>query len=508
VLLVVLLPAPWAATAATQPPASDPAAERLLLESRRLEQQGELETALGEYEILVQRFPASPQAEEALLRLAQGRLALGDSEAARQAAEKIVAQNPTSPNAAGALVFLGDLAAGSVRSPSDLEGARAIFRRVPALFGIDAFPQLGWRAEARVRAGEVSLLLGEPRAAAASFVRAVEDEPLSRWTARARLGWSQALIETEDWVAAAEVLQGVLLADRDPAGPQLDAAVLAAARQRLTLLHRLVIRPAAGQNPWQTTRTLPASGVALKNPSGVSVDASARVAVTDGGLGTALVIADGSVEHRSAYAGDGRPSWGVQGPSPLEAGPLWLPSESVVRDPLSGVSESFVTVKGGKQEPLKKLVAAEKGIFGQRWILDQGSQQVYAAPAGASKVEPLAESETADIALDALGRLWVLSAREPRIRRFGTDGNPDGTVVSGGWRKPEALAVDRLGNLYVLDRAEPRIDVLDRRGRRITSLGPALPGGLELRNPQDLAVDDSGRVYVVDRKSTAVLVVE
>ena len=52
------------------------------------------------------------------------------------------------------------------------------------------------------------------------------------------------------------------------------------------------------------------------------------------------------------------------------------------------------------------------------------------------------------------------------------------------------------------------IDVFDPEGVGRWSLGPFLPGGVELRDPRDIAVDGQGRVYVADRGLSVVVMVQ
>jgi hypothetical protein len=60
----------------------------------------------------------------------------------------------------------------------------------------------------------------------------------------------------------------------------------------------------------------------------------------------------------------------------------------------------------------------------------------------------------------------------------------------------------------VLDRRAKKIDVFDTEGVSRWSLGPVLPGGVELRDPRDIAVDGQGRVYVADRSLSVVVMVQ
>ena len=60
----------------------------------------------------------------------------------------------------------------------------------------------------------------------------------------------------------------------------------------------------------------------------------------------------------------------------------------------------------------------------------------------------------------------------------------------------------------MLDRGLKRIDVFDQDGGVLWTLGPVLPGGIELGDPRDLTVDSTGRILIADRGLRTVVVVE
>jgi sugar lactone lactonase YvrE len=101
----------------------------------------------------------------------------------------------------------------------------------------------------------------------------------------------------------------------------------------------------------------------------------------------------------------------------------------------------------------------------------------------------------------------VLTGREPRVVVYGPDFQQVQTI-SGSWQRPQALDVDSLGNVFVLDRASRTIDVRDRAGATLATVGPTLPGGLTLRDVEDIAVDARGRLLVVDADISSVVVLE
>src|SRR5262245_54941476 len=146
--------------------AQQDAAERLLGEARRLERDGKLDEARTEYELLVQRFPDTNEAEIAQVALAESYWHAGDAAKAQGLLDALTNGKPDSPNAAAAWVLRGRFQAERAANRQELSDARTPFRRVPVLFSTVEYPQLVARVEARVRAGELSLTLGEPDRAA------------------------------------------------------------------------------------------------------------------------------------------------------------------------------------------------------------------------------------------------------------------------------------------------------------------------------------------------------
>ena len=102
----------------------------------------------------------------------------------------------------------------------------------------------------------------------------------------------------------------------------------------------------------------------------------------------------------------------------------------------------------------------------------------------------------------------MIEKRQREVMVFAADGALCGGFAMETWREPYAVAADALGFIYVLDRGNKRIDVFDPDGGILWSLGPVLPGGVELDDPRDIAVDGSGRILVADRGLSVLLVIE
>ncbi|HEX9697883.1 MAG TPA: tetratricopeptide repeat protein [Acidobacteriota bacterium] len=504
---LVLLAAVAVPTALLRAQQDPEAALRLFADAERLAAAGDLQAALRNWELLVQQFGGADIADDALLRVAEGRWALGDIDAARLAIASLKQDYARTPGAAGAFVLDGRLRVATGRSSEDLVAAREAFRNVVLLFGRADYPGLAWRAEALVRAGEVSVLLGEPQAAAAAFLAAVEDEPDSGWTPAARLQLATVLMRSGDWAPGAEILQRLIDEHGGAEGEAGEAgAVAAAARRRLELGFRLLSRPARGQQPWSGARQVRISGPQLDEPVGIDASEDNRLVIVDPGLPLiAVVEADGTLSHRVPSSEAHHPWWAAPGATPYVA------TRRSVLMPVSRERQEFARPENNEMKPVEQIVAGGRGIFRQWLLVDANRRQVLLFDEGGgflSMVMGGDDSEPVDVAVDHLGRFYVLDRRAEAVYRFNAAAGERTRVVQRDWRRPEAIAVDALGNIYVLDRDARTIDVFDAGGAHRWQLGPQLPGGIELRSPRDLAVDGSGRIYVADRDLKAFLEVE
>ena len=500
--LLSLLTIAWLAAPSA---AQDPAAERLFSEAERLLQSGDSGASLEEFQLLAQQFPEDRLASKALLRIVEIRHALGDISGARAALDRIRSSYGRSLESAAGFVKQAEIEVEQARRMADLEEARATYRRVPLLFGRETYPDLQARVEARIRSGELSLRLGENETAVAEFLAAVEDETPNRWTGRARLQLARALIRTGEWIAATEVLQR-LASERqaDDLPATSSAADRAAAVRLLSLIHRLLVRPRSGLDPWLSAGRYPAAGLQLKQPSGVAAAEDGRLLIVDPRLPLiALVGADGEVEQRVAIDDAQRPGWGLGSP--------YVVSDLRILAPFGGLeSPRFLAPVPGKEAPLKGLLAAERGPFGDWFLLAKGWKSLlsFESPRQGQELLATSKPELVDLAQDRLGRIYGLERKARKVLRLGVDRRQAETVLSGTWKRAAALDIDPLGNIYVLDQASGTIEMFDPAGQRRARLGPTLGGGIELRSPVDLAVDGTGRLFIADTKLPFIVVLD
>ena len=286
-----------------------------------------------------------------------------------------------------------------------------------------------------------------------------ERSPLSADTASAGLALASSWLLRGDWVPASGILQEVLelATERD------EKTVASAARNLLAAVDRLCLRPAAGRSRWRAAHRLRPSDFEFERVVGVAARGNGELLIADDALNVVVMISEsGDVDEVWKVAKVQRPSWGPQG-------------------------EIRIETKTGRKE-LRGAASWPLLHFGD-------SEQLPAATARARML---------DVAQDTAGH-WLLLDREAGVLRLEPGGSEETRIPLPNLRRPAALAVDPLGNLYVLDRAARRVVVLDREGRILASLGPTLPGGLELGRPQDIAVDHAGRLFIVDTRQGVVV---
>lgn len=465
------------------------AAQRLLLEAQRLEREGKVDEARTEYELLIQRFPDEPEAERAQLALAEVYWEAGEADRARMQLDALISGRPDSPAAAAAWVLRGRFLVEQAANRAELAEARTPFRRVPVLFGAGEYPQLGVRAEARVRSGEVGLLLGEPELAALDFLEAIEDENRSPWRPRALYGFARSLLAQGYRVAGAETLQRVL------EEPDADEPLRRDAAIDLAFLHRQWIRPSLGQPRWTTARVV---GVELRKPQKIAVSRDGRILVWDDGLGQVLQLSpDHEIVSRSAQT---------------QVRDLWWSPDG---EPFVAVADAVVGLASGTRQQLavagaslRDVGAAATGVLAETFVIarDRKALIAFDRRSGAQTLSAAA-GDIVDLAVGPRGELFLLDRRKSEVSIIGLDG-VSGGGFTGSWRRPQALAVDASGNVLVLDGGENRIEIRDAAGERAGAIGPSLPGGIELRSPEDIAVDGAGRLYVVDSRLSQLVVLE
>ena len=477
------------------------AARRMLLEAERQLASGNEAGALSEYQAVVSSFPGTPAAAQALVATGRVHLERGRTPEVIAVTDKLIAEYARMPESATGIVLQAASRRREARSIAELEEIRTLLRRVSNLFPPASYPDLEARAQAQILSAEIDLLDGQFATAAGELLESIEGEPLSPARTRAQVELALALLldPKRDEAAALAAVQSLQAAvDDSPSREGAEDPQVARARDLLTLLHRTWLRSRSGQSPWQRARML--EGVTLRKPSGVAGGPGGLVVATD--AASAVVVGgDGKVLTTIALRDPARPSAAADGTA-------LLVTAADVQEYPSRKTETFAFLRE-KLQDLNKLVTAGRGAFGEWLVLDRGlgAVAVLSREERSLRELPATRAEVVDFAVGPLGRIYVLTGREPRVLVYGP-GFSQIQAITGTWQRPQALAVDTVGNVYVLDRASKSIDVRDGAGKPLVTLGPTLPGGLVLKNPEDVAVDARGRVLVIDEDVPGVIVLE
>lgn len=429
----------------------------------------------------------------------------------------LLAQEPPSINGETTTALA---AARAAASTAELEAARAELLNLSRRYPRSLHPRLVDRSRALVEAAALGRHLGSSNAAAGELLQVLEREAPSEWTPRAHLELADLVLAGGNWRLAAEHLRlaraGALeLADpnrADSADNPFTIDVAQIALERMTRIHRLILRPLTGRSPWTKTRIhlsgdyLPEQ-LKLKKPRTVAASTRGDLLVSDNDR---VVLLD-----REGKTVTTRELRGVVGASLVPAGPMGglqalvaTPNNVVPLE--AGSSYSFVRPSGGK---LDQIAAVHRGFFGDWTVLSRRMDVVlrYRADGRLLDFSPSTLTQPIDMATGPMDTVHVLDggsrSSPPVLLTF--DGNWQVLqTLSGNWERPLSLAVDPFGNSYVLDGRTRRILVYSQDGAEIGALGPYLPGGIELRAPTDIAVDGMGRVFIAEGRMETVLVVE
>ncbi len=109
----------------------------------------------------------------------------------------------------------------------------------------------------------------------------------------------------------------------------------------------------------------------------------------------------------------------------------------------------------------------------------------------------------ADVAVDAIGRVYVVDSANNRIQVFGPTGSflwQWGSAGSGigQFNSPSSIALDQSGYAYVLESGGNRVQKFTVSGAYVGQWGSAGSGNGQFNTPQGICTDTLGNVYVGD----------
>ncbi|MBD2700854.1 hypothetical protein IC229_09405 [Spirosoma sp. BT702] len=244
----------------------------------------------------------------------------------------------------------------------------------------------------------------------------------------------------------------------------------------------------------------------LSNPSGVAVDGSGNVYISDKGnrlirkVNTSGVI---SIVAGAGYDGDGGPALSAQ---------LFDPAGLA----LDGIGNLYIADQNGYR--VRKVNTS--GIISTAAGTGVNGNGGYSGDGGSGISAQLNTPGSMVVAGD--GNLYIADSRNNRIRKLNKSGvittvagtgsggysGDGGLAIAAQLYSPTGLAVDGTGNLYFSDVFNSRVRKVNTAGIITTvaggsGSGPGGDGGLataaQLYYPAGLAVDGAGNLYIADQ---------
>lgn len=483
---------------------------RMFEHAGRLLQQGRPELAVDEFRRLVESYPQSDLADDALLAIGAQSYGVSDVDglgrahgAALEEAFKIYdrvrREHPQGNAAPAAIARMALLRLEPRAAVHSLEEARALFLSVSEIY-----PESEWMDEARLGMGFCSRRSAQPVRVVADlqpFVEALADSPLGP---RAHLWRADAFEALGRRTRALETYQR--LSEQAPRAPEA-----AWAQGRAALLLRRTLAEQAAARLAEDTRFASARVPDLRDAPIVSVSVHGWIYLSDGARGRILrldargrlmdqkqaqppaLLALDPYGQAAVVEGDslrlGRLVWPLRVPEGKKMEPL-----STAAPPLPRLDGSWwlldrrgrAVLEFDRSLLFRKVVWSDESLSASRarlgpddtaWLLDPDSGRlVRVSAAGEPRAIPLRDAPAsvrrpADLAVDALGAVWVLDAERRGVAVFSPAGGYEGFVPlegAGDDADLEAVEVDMNGGILVYDTRQ-------RRLRRFQDPPPAPP---------------------------------
>jgi DNA-binding beta-propeller fold protein YncE len=147
-------------------------------------------------------------------------------------------------------------------------------------------------------------------------------------------------------------------------------------------------------------------------------------------------------------------------------------------------------------------IAVAAGLY---YVSDARAKAIYIYDSALNRVGELTDvGDVLGIAVDARGRIYVGSARERCVNVFDRDGVRLRSLGQGILRMPSDLALDPRGNLYVADSRANRVTVFGVDGDWVRHIGAEGPDALQFPSAVAIARSAAGsgrtlELYVADQ---------
>jgi TolA-binding protein/DNA-binding beta-propeller fold protein YncE len=466
---------------------------------------GKSDEALKGFEQIYDSYGSAPQAPDALYQAASyhypvtnpeeiGSASRDNIQKASALLERIRKHYGGSARAPDALYKMGLLALEPENPKFSPDEAYAAFTALA-----NVYPNSPLVGEALYGAATSQMRSGAYDAALEDFARLLEQVPSFPGAARARLDYGYSLYRTGDYPRAMEEYQKIR--DLYPAKSEAQAA-----KEKLTLLHRLRLIPATGRSVAYAPDAS-FSGrletLGLRSVSSMAIGPDGGLLVADAKQGVAVVIDP-----------KGRPGGKIAFPDAESAavdrrgGPVVAGGGNLLS---ANKQQPLVRSDSATPRPVRETSGVGVGRDGRIYVGDAKTNEVLLFGRGLdfrTSVYRSAGGKLGSIRVGFDNQIYVLDARDKSVTVLQAGKTMSRIRVGdapASLSAPADLAIDELGDLYVADPGTGRVMVLDPSGKKILStLGPDRgKGGISA--PERIEVDRQGRIYVYDRKSDAIL---
>ncbi|QMU77921.1 hypothetical protein GXW83_21715 [Streptacidiphilus sp. PB12-B1b] len=249
----------------------------------------------------------------------------------------------------------------------------------------------------------------------------------------------------------------------------------------------------------------------LNSPSGVALDASGNVWVSDTG-NNRVVEFSASGADIGGFTPSG--SYALNGPTAIAvnaAGDVYVADTGdnrVVEYTSAGAELAVFGTAGGSGE-LNAPSGVAVNASGQVLVSDTGDNRVveFAASGGYASSFNAKMGSPTGITVDGSGDIWVANsgladAGPDAVMEYSASGTwlatlgTGETSVRGGLSDPSDVALDASGHAFVADPDYGWVEEFDTSGPYLDEFGETQPGLLS--TPQALAVNGAGDVFVTD----------
>ena len=238
--------------------------------------------------------------------------------------------------------------------------------------------------------------------------------------------------------------------------------------------------------------TLAAFG--LSNPSGVAVDASGNVYITD-----STAIKEWSVSTQQVTT----PVPGLTNPTGVAvdgSGNLYIAdtANNAIEQWNASTQQVSMLVSSGLTAPRGVAVDASGNVY----IADSGNNAIKewsALTQQVSTLVPTGLSTPYGVAVDISGNLYIADRDNNAIEEWNAATQQLTTLVSTDLNSPVGVAVDGSGNIYIADANNNAIKKWSVSTQQVTTLFQSNPSSL-----QGVAVDGSGNLYIADTIDNAI----